>query len=294
MYADDPEIDAIGSTSIGIAFARAQESRRPDRLFDDPYAERFVAASSGMSLSPAMTGGRSSEAAGAWAFLSRQVAVRTRFFDDYFADAMAAGCRQAVLVAAGLDARGLRLGWPPDARVYELDQGPVLAFKERVIGAQAAGGARRRPVPVDLREDWPATLVAAGFDAGRPAAWLIEGLLPALTAADSDRLLDRLSGLAAPGSWLAYDDTADAASIRPLLEALDPALVLLWKGGPEGEPADWLSRHGWEPEVVDQEEAARRYGRPLDPGSDEAGWPHPRLVRARRRDPEPGGRPDRR
>lgn len=283
MHADEPEIDAIGSTSLGIAFARAQESRRPDRLFDDPYAARFVAAGAGMPLSPAMTGGRGNEAARAWAFLMRQVAVRTRFFDDYFADAMAAGCRQAVLVAAGLDARGLRLAWPPDARVYELDQGPVLAFKERVIGAQAAGGAIRTPVPVDLREDWPAALVEAGFDTGRPAAWLVEGVLPALTAADSDRLLDRLGALAAAGSWLAYDDIGDMASMRPLLEAVDPALVLLWKGGPAGEPADWLGRHGWEPEVVDQEEAARRYGRPPDPGSDPAGWPRSRLVRARRR-----------
>jgi methyltransferase (TIGR00027 family) len=284
VHADDRPLDAIGSTSLGIAFARAQESRRPDRLFDDPYAERFVAAAAEVSpLAGTMTGGTGSAAANAWTFLVRHVAIRTRFFDDYLADAVAAGSRQVVLVAAGLDARGLRLPWPPGVHLFELDQGPVLELKERVLQGRApAGGARRTLVPVDLREDWPAALVQAGFDAGQPAAWLVEGLLPALTATDSDRLLERLSALAAPGSWIACDDTGDVHSMRPLLEALDPLLVALWKGGPGGDPAAWLRGHGWDPDVLDQEEEARRYGRAPEPGSDQAGWPRPRLVRARR------------
>lgn len=278
MHAEDREIDAVGATALGIARARAEESRRPDRLFDDPYAERFVAA--GGDLSPfgdAAAGGGAS--ARAWALLLHHVAVRTRFFDDHLTDAVAAGCRQVVLVAAGLDARGLRLSWPSGVHLFELDQGPVLAFKERVLRGRApAGGGRRTLVPVDLRQDWPAALVEAGFEPGRPAAWLVEGLFPALSPADSDRLLERLGTLAAPGSWIAYDDTGDPALVRPLLAELDPALVPLWKGGPGGEPAAWLGGRGWDAEVVDQEEAAQRYGR-----APATGALRPRLVRARRR-----------
>lgn len=276
-------MESLGATSLGIAFARAQESRRPDRLFDDPYAERFLAAGADVwPMNQAMTGGGSRAAADVWTFLLHQVAVRTRFFDDYFAVAGAEGCRQAVLVAAGLDARGVRLPWPRGVRVFELDQGSVLAFKDRVLaGAAPPAGVERVPVAVDLREEWAGALVAAGFDPGRPSTWLIEGLFPALTHEQSDRLLTRVSELAAPGSRLAYDDTGEVALVHPMLHQLDPILVELYKGGPVGDTVAWLADHGWEAEVLDHADVALRYGRPaMEP---EAGsWPHARLVRARR------------
>jgi methyltransferase (TIGR00027 family) len=279
-------MDSLGATALGIAYARAQESRRPDRLFEDPYAQRFVTA--GAESSPwadTMTGGgRSREAAGVWTFLIHHVAVRTRFFDDYFAAAGAEGCRQAVLVAAGLDARGLRLNWPPGIRVFELDQGPVLAFKDRVLaGAAPPAGVERVPVAVDLRDEWGGALVAAGFDPSRTSTWLIEGLFPALTHEQSDVLLSRVSALAAPGSRIAYDDTGEVSSMHPMLDHLDPLLVELYKGGPTGDPVAWLSSHGWDGEVLDQDAVAERYGRRLDAEFEPSGRPHPRLVRGRRR-----------
>ena len=38
--------------------------------------------------------------------------MRTRFYDNYFIEATRSGIRQAVIVAAGLDARAYRLPWP--------------------------------------------------------------------------------------------------------------------------------------------------------------------------------------
>ncbi len=32
----------VGATALIMAEARAKESRRPDRLFDDPFAQQFV------------------------------------------------------------------------------------------------------------------------------------------------------------------------------------------------------------------------------------------------------------
>jgi methyltransferase (TIGR00027 family) len=279
---EDRGVDSIGATSLGIAFARAQESRRPDRLFEDPYAERFVEAGARMAtpITEIMTGVRSSEAATIWEFLNNQVAVRTRYFDDYLSAATAAGIRQVVLIAVGLDARGLRLPWPAGVRVYELDQPSVLEFKERVIGANDAGD-RRVLVPVDLRHDWRPALAEAGFDAAEPSVWLIEGLFPALTAEQSDVLVARVSAMAAPGSRLAYDHTGDTAEMRPLLEALDPTLATIWQGGPTGDPVTWLDGHGWDGEVLDHAAVSRDYGRV--PGPEQAEWPRSRLMQATRR-----------
>lgn len=50
------------------------------------------------------------------------MAVRTRHFDTLFTDAAEAGVRQAVILAAGLDARAYRLPWPDGTTVYEVDQ----------------------------------------------------------------------------------------------------------------------------------------------------------------------------
>ncbi|MBQ6639487.1 MAG: class I SAM-dependent methyltransferase, partial [Saccharopolyspora sp.] len=42
----------------------------------------------------------------------------------------------------------------------------MLEFKDHVLRAQP--GCERITVPVDLREDWPAALRAAGFDPAAP------------------------------------------------------------------------------------------------------------------------------
>jgi methyltransferase (TIGR00027 family) len=44
-------------------------------------------------------------------------------------DACVSGCRQVVLVAAGLDTRAFRLSWPAGVSLFEMDLPAVLAFK---------------------------------------------------------------------------------------------------------------------------------------------------------------------
>ena len=61
------------------------------------------------------------------------------------------------------------------------------------------------PVAVDLRDDWPAALIAAGFDPAQPTAWLAEGLLPYLPADAQDRLFDLVTALSAAGSRIAVE-----------------------------------------------------------------------------------------
>ncbi|MER6798560.1 SAM-dependent methyltransferase, partial [Amycolatopsis mediterranei] len=176
-------LPAVSRTAIGVAALRAYESRRPDRLFDDPYAAAFFEA--GRSALP----GTSPEGpqAGLGAMFYPQVVIRTRFYDDYL---LGAGCAQVVLLAAGLDTRAFRLAWPDGTRLFELDLPEVLAFKDEVLGRHGAEPACARVVvPADLREDWAAALREAGFDPAVPTAWLAEGLLMYLTPEEAERLL---------------------------------------------------------------------------------------------------------
>ena len=132
--------------------------------------------------------------------------ARTRFFDDFLTAATALGIRQVVILASGLDARGYRLAWPPGTAVYEIDLPDVLSFKAATLARMdATPTADIRTVPIDLRHDWAAALREAGFDTGRPSAWIAEGLLPFLPSDAQDRLLDEITTLSAPGSRLASE-----------------------------------------------------------------------------------------
>ena len=131
----------VGKTALGVARVRALESQREDRLFDDPYAQAFVDAAPGafpeeraVRARPAAHGPLASLGAA----FSAHAVIRTRFYDDFLTAATAAGSRQVVLLAAGLDTRAFRLAWPAGTRVFELDLPGVLAFKEAVLGAHGA------------------------------------------------------------------------------------------------------------------------------------------------------------
>jgi methyltransferase (TIGR00027 family) len=138
--------------------------------------------------------------------LADGMAVRTRFFDDFLAEATAAGIPQVVILASGLDSRGYRMSWPDETVVYDLDQAGVIDFKAttlRSLGAEPS--AEVRNVGVDLRDDWPAALRAAGFDTGRRTVWIAEGLLMYLPPEAQDRLFDHITELSPAGSRLATE-----------------------------------------------------------------------------------------
>jgi methyltransferase (TIGR00027 family) len=244
----------VSRTALGVALVRAIETNRPDRLFEDPYAVAFT------PLTPEKV-----ERANQSVFRVH-IVVRTRFFDDYLLAAIKAGCRQVVLVAAGLDTRAFRLEWPPEAtRLFELDLPALLAYKEKVLGGQ--GTAPRLPrttVAVDLREDWPKELVAAGFDPSVPTAWLVEGLLVYLSPEDAAGVLAAITSLSAPGSQVACEDRdPESRAARDSEEPFKRAKVVeMWQGGVA--TVKWLSKHGWQVETYDGTALADSYGREID------------------------------
>ena len=205
---------SVGATATMVAAQRALASARPQKLIDDPFAAPLVRAV-GIDFFTRMVDGQVDYAEGDEFDpdkMSHGMAVRTRFFDQHFLAATEAGVRQAVILASGLDSRAYRLAWPDGTVVYEIDMPEVIDFKTTTLaGLGAEPTAERRTVAVDLRDDWPAALKAAGFDPTAPTVWSAEGLLVYLPPEAQDTLFDTIAALSAPGSRLACEFIRDTA-----------------------------------------------------------------------------------
>jgi methyltransferase (TIGR00027 family) len=211
---------SVGATATMVAAARAVATKADNALINDQFAEPLVRAVGVDFLTRWAAGDLDAndvdEEGSSWrlAQMPDAMAVRTRFFDAFFRDATQAGIRQAVILASGLDARAYRLDWPTDMTVFEVDQPEVIAFKTGTLAELGAEPTTdRRTVAIDLRNDWPAALLDAGFDKNQPTAWIAEGLLGYLPPEAQDRLLDNISALSAEGSRLATEAIPDMSDV---------------------------------------------------------------------------------
>ena len=272
---------SVGATATMVAAARALASREDGAIIDDPFAEPLVRAV-GIDFFIKLVDGSIDLAAvdddGSARLLTDVMAVRTRFFDDFFLDATEAGVRQAVILAAGLDSRAYRLPWPTGTVVYEIDQPKVIDFKSQALADFGASPtADRRTVSVDLRDDWPAALRAAGFDDAAPTAWSAEGLLVYLPPDAQDRLLDNITELSAPGSRLATEyhpdsgagiaDRATKMSDQWSGLGLDLNLADLFYAGERTSVVDYLEHHGWQVSTRSRPEMFALHGRTFTDGA---------------------------
>jgi len=263
---------SVGATATMVAAARAVASRADRPLINDPFAEPLVRAV-GVDLLTRLATGEvypndlndvhdgATGSAGAMSRMADNMAVRTKFFDEFFLDATTAGIKQAVILASGLDARAYRLSWPAGTVVYEVDQPQVIEFKSHTLAELgAAPTTDRRVVAIDLREDWPAALRTAGFDPTQPTAWSAEGLLGYLPPEAQDRLLDTITELSAPGSRLATEsapnpEPGDEDKMRERMQTIserwrahgfDLDMAGLVYFGERNEAAPYLSEQGWQ------------------------------------------------
>jgi methyltransferase (TIGR00027 family) len=274
---------SVGATATMVAVARALATEDTDPIISDPFAAPLVRAV-GIDFFTRVVDGEidPAEAAGngngELQTETDSLAVRTRFFDEFFLGAAAAGIGQAVILAAGLDARAYRLAWPAGSVVYEVDQPRVVAFKtENMARLGAEPTAQRRTVSVDLRDDWPAALRDSGFDDTKPSAWSAEGLLMYLPPEAQDRLFDHITALSAPGSQLATEYHPDADSTmaergRAMNDrwanlGCDVDLSGLFYEGERNNVADYLSDRGWQVTARNRRELFGEYGR-VFPGDD--------------------------
>lgn len=273
---------SVGATAVMVAAARAAETVRPDPLICDPYAKILVAdAGAGAWVSMldedvmSTIADADPEVAAVLEHMSSYQAVRTHFFDDFFARALGVGIRQVVILAAGLDSRAFRLSWPAGTTVFEIDQPKVLEYKAATLALHGVSpAADRHEVAVDLRQDWPAALVKAGFDRDQPTAWLAEGLLMYLPADAQDRLFTQITELSAPGSRVAAESMGIHADDRRErmrerfatiaaqigVEPMD-ITELTYEDPDRADVAEWLTEHGWQSHTVASIDEMRRLDR---------------------------------
>jgi methyltransferase (TIGR00027 family) len=280
--------ESVGATALGVASARAAETRSENPLISDPFAQVFLDAvgdgvwnwHSGPEL-PAEVIEAEPELPLQMQSMVSYMACRTAFFDQFFLEATRAGIRQVVILAAGLDSRSWRLPWPHGTTVYELDQPRVLEFKLSTLAEHGAEPACNRvAVAVDLRQDWPAALRQAGFDPSVPSAWSAEGLMPYLPAAAQDLLFERVQGLTAAGSRVAVEALGPKFidpefrtkrrermdRIRAVVAEVDPQRQVprtdeLWYFEEREDVGDWFRRRGFDVTVTPSLELIAGYGR---------------------------------
>lgn len=253
---------SVGATATIVAAGRARATRA--NLIDDHFAEPLVRAVGVDFLTRWATGELAAVDVDVpnafWGMqqMTDLLTARTRYFDNFVVKATAAGIRQVVILASGLDARGYRLAWPAGTVVFEIDQPEVLEFKAATLAElKAAPTADLRTVPIDLRQDWPSALREAGFDPTRPSAWTAEGLLPFLPGAAQDRLLDNISALSVESSQLASEvavlsndgeglfDSLEDVTKRWRNHGFDIELGELGYLGERNDVADYLDGRGW-------------------------------------------------
>ena len=250
-----------------VAAARARETESADPLIVDPFARVLVdGAGTGMwetFIDESVTErikAADPEAAAIFENMLGYQAVRTHFFDAFFTDAANSGIRQVVILASGLDARAYRLKWPAGTVVFEIDQPKVLEYKSQTLATHGATAtATLREVAIDLRQDWPTALRAAGFDPTAPTAWLAEGLLMYLPAEAQDTLFTEITALSAPGSRVSaeaighrdeerreqmrmrWEKMADEIGLERPVDISD----LTYNDSHRADLTEWLGAHGW-------------------------------------------------
>jgi methyltransferase (TIGR00027 family) len=266
---------SVGATATMVAAARALASKEAEPLIQDPYAGPLVRAV-GIDFFTKLIDGVIATAdvddGGAAQLMTGMMAVRTRFFDDFFLDATRGGVRQAVILASGLDSRANRLPWPDGTVVYEIDQPQVIEAKTAAMAdIGATPTADRRAVAVDLRDDWPEALRRAGFDTTQPTAWSAEGLLVYLPPEAQDRLFDDITALSAPGSQLSTEyhpdggaslgERANAVSDAWVTHGFNVKLTDLFYAGDRKPVVDYLTGLGWQVHARTRPEVFAGYGR---------------------------------
>merc|ERR1712232_959871 len=101
---------------------------------------------------------------------------RTRFGDDLLQKLYwEHGCRQLVLLGAGVDARAFRLDGVPELSVFEVDQQTTFDFKEPIVQCHHLKVRSRFTVATDFstvedEEDWERALLRHGFDKSLPTS----------------------------------------------------------------------------------------------------------------------------
>ena len=113
----------VSDTALWVAIYRAQETERPDALFNDPYARR-LGGERGEAIARTMP-------RGAWPMV-----VRTAVMDEIVLRCVQQGVATVLNLAAGLDARPYRLPLPESLRWLHVDLPDMVDYFRTQMAAE--------------------------------------------------------------------------------------------------------------------------------------------------------------
>jgi methyltransferase (TIGR00027 family) len=236
----DAPIRNVSDTAAWAAWFRALESKRPDALFRDPYAERLAGERGARIVSASPR--RAKEA---WAWTARTVA-----FDELLRAELQQGTDLVVNLAAGLDARPYRMELLPELRWVEVDMPALLDAKEQALAGERPR-CRLERVRLDLA-DRPARrqLFARLASEAKRAVVISEGLLIYLDRAQVGELASDLHAVPTFQRWLV--DLVSPGLLERMTKVvgdqLQAAQALFRFGPPEGP--EFFVPFGWRPRAV--------------------------------------------
>ncbi|HXN89462.1 MAG TPA: SAM-dependent methyltransferase [Methylocella sp.] len=173
------EIQGLTGTAFIVAECRAHENAEANPL----YVDRIV---------PLFLDERTRQAADGFSAdfpaVEKMVRMRTRYFDDRLDEQLSLGCRQVVILGAGLDTRAVRKQ-APGVAYFEIDDLKILSFKKARL-AESRIDARVTFIPGDyVADDFLRLLETNGFRFELPAYFIWEGNTMYLTGASVRRVL---------------------------------------------------------------------------------------------------------
>ncbi len=237
MSSTPAQVRNVSDTALWAAHFRAEESRRPDALFHDPYAEK-LGAQRGGEMARTLPQGLSH----AWAWVAR-----TYLFDQMLQKEIAEGADLIVNCAAGLDARPYRMQLPSTLQWIEADLPGILAYKKDLL-ADDKPTCQLERVAVNLADvSERRRFLADMANRGKRGVVLTEGLLIYLSTEEVAQFAEDLSGVASLQRWILdmHSPRLLAMMQRRTGKALEK-VGASFKFGPAEGP-DFFRSHGWTP-----------------------------------------------
>jgi methyltransferase (TIGR00027 family) len=253
---------------------RAAETLLPDdrRLLDDPYARHFLRTRAMRVRCATPTAARLTLSVfdRRYPGFMAVVLLRQRWYEEVLASALADGIDQVVLLGAGYDTTSLRLDLG-GARLFEVDAAPTQDAKRSAmtrLGLRPAADVTY--VACDFeRDDLPAALAAAGFDATAPSLVVWYGVSFFLSEQAVRQTVEDVARTSAPGSRFLWDylDADVVSGTTPFVGARRARAAVARRGEPytfglaAGEERALLEPAGFDVrDHVRIRDLAQRYG----------------------------------
>lgn len=296
-----------------VAMLRAQETKRPDALFQDPYAEllagglqihsNYLYRKYGRLRADGKLKGeewREKAAEAAKEDMRKRerrpfIAVRTRWMDEIVQRESEHGLPQLVILGSGLDTRSHRLKCLANTTVFELDRPHVLSYKEDKLHHVKPLCERLVYIPAELSDGlgkitkakgqwspssvpWVKALLDGGFDPTMRSVWLCEGLLMYFGKNQVGMILRLITSQSTLGSVVCADVPSKAA-VRSLVSYYR---LFRWGCDKEAIEGFWAQNGRWVVDIVPFGRKGLHYNRCLeDDEIDDVTYPTkpPRVIK---------------